>query len=144
MEQRYSNTLVSSREDKKLIYTDDAFDKSLNQHQDEINKELTNLITELKDVQDNLQSTDKIKPLSANQGRLLKNLIDNKVIQVQGIVWDAEPTKGNIDHIVSSDALYEKFKAIDDSAVYLTEDEFNALVNQGAIKEDVNYYIYED
>lgn len=144
MEQRYSNILVSGREDKKLIYTDNAFDKVLNKHQNEINVALDKIISSLKDVQDNLQSTATNKPLSANQGRLLKQLIDAKIIQVQGIIWDAEPTEGNIDHIVSSNSLYEKFKKIDDSTVYLTEDEYNELVNQGAIKEDVAYYVYED
>lgn len=144
MEQRYSNILVSGREDKKLIYTDNAFDKVLNKHQNEINVALDKIISSLKDVQDNLQSTATNKPLSANQGRLLKQLIDAKIIQVQGTIWDAEPTEGNIDHIVSSHSLYEKFKKIDDSIVYLTEDEYNELVNQGAIKEDVAYYVYED
>jgi hypothetical protein len=144
MEQRYSNTLVSSREDKKLVYADNVFDTTLSKHQDEINEALTSIINKLKDIQDNLQSTDTDKPLSANQGRLLKQLIEAKVIQVQGAIWDAEPTEGNIDHIVSSDILYSKFKKIDDSTVYLTEDEYNELVNQGAIKEDVAYYVYED
>lgn len=144
MEQRYSNTLVSSREDKKLVYADNVFDTALSKHQNEINEALTSIINKLKDIQDNLQSTDTDKPLSANQGRLLKQLIEAKVIQVQGAIWDAEPTEGNTDHIVSSDILYSKFKKIDDSTVYLTEDEYNELVNQGAIKEDVAYYVYED
>lgn len=144
MEQRYSNTFISSRADKKFAYTDNIFDKNLNKHQNEVNNQLTSIINSLKDIKDNLNSTDKNKALSANQGRLLKKLIDAKIIQVQGVIWDAEPTKGNIDHLVSSDVLYEKFKAIDDSTVYLTEDEFNALVSKGAVKEDVNYYIYEE
>lgn len=144
MEQRYSNTLVSSREDKKLVYTDNIFDKTYIKHQNEINQQLTEVVDQLKDIQDNLQSTNTNKSLSANQGRLLKKLIDAKIVQVQGAVWDSEPTKGNVDHLISSDVLYEKFKAINDSTVYLTEDEFNALVSEGLIKEDVNYYIYEE
>lgn len=144
MEQRYSNTFVSSREDKKLVYTDNIFDKTYKKHQNEINQQLTEVVDQLKDIQDNLQSTDTNKSLSANQGRLLKKLIDAKIVQVQGAIWDSEPTKGNVDHLISSDVLYEKFKAINDSTVYLTEDEFNALVSEGLIKEDVNYYIYEE
>ena len=144
MEQRYSNTLVSSREDKKLVYTDNIFDKTYKNHQNEINQQLTEVVDQLKDIQDNLQSTDTNKSLSANQGRLLKKLIDAKIVQVKGAIWDSEPTKGNVDHLISSDVLYEKFKAINDSTVYLTEDEFNALVSEGLIKEDVNYYIYEE
>lgn len=144
MEQRYSNTLVSSREDKKLVYTDNIFDKAYKKHQNEVNQQLTEVVDQLKDIQDNLQSTDANKSLSANQGRLLKKLIDAKIVQVQGAIWDSEPTKGNVDHLISSDVLYEKFKAINDSTVYLTEDEFNALVSEGLIKEDVNYYIYEE
>lgn len=144
MEQRYSNTLVSSREDKKLVYTDNIFDKTYIKHQNEINQQLTEVVDQLKDIQDNLQSTNTNKSLSANQGRLLKKLIDSKIVQVQGAIWDSEPTKGNVDHLISSDVLYEKFKAINDSTVYLTEDEFNALVSEGLIKEDVNYYIYEE
>lgn len=144
MEQRYSNTLVSSREDKKLVYTDNIFDKTYKKHQNEINQQLTEVVGQLKDIQDNLQSTDANKSLSANQGRLLKKLIDAKIVQVQGAIWDSEPTKGNVDHLISSDVLYEKFKAINDSTVYLTEDKFNALVSEGLIKEDVNYYIYEE
>lgn len=144
MEQRYSNTLVSSREDKKLVYTDNIFDKTYIKHQNEINQQLTEVVDQLKDIQDNLQSTNTNKSLSANQGRLLKKLIDAKIVQVQGAIWDSEPTKGNVDHLISSDVLYEKFKAINDSTVYLTEDEFNALVSEGLIKEDVNYYIYEE
>ena len=144
MEQRYSNTLVSSREDKKLVYTDNIFDKTYKKYQNEINQQLTEVVDQLKDIQDNLQSTDTNKSLSANQGRLLKKLIDAKIVQVQGAIWDSEPTKGNVDHLISSDVLYEKFKAINDSTVYLTEDEFNALVSEGLIKEDVNYYIYEE
>lgn len=144
MKQRYSNTLVSSREDKKLVYTDNIFDKTYIKHQNEINQQLTEVVDQLKDIQDNLQSTNTNKSLSANQGRLLKKLIDAKIVQVQGAIWDSEPTKGNVDHLISSDVLYEKFKAINDSTVYLTEDEFNALVSEGLIKEDVNYYIYEE
>lgn len=144
MEQRYSNTFVSSREDKNLAYTNNIFDKTYKKHQNEINQQLTEVVDQLKDIQDNLQSTNTNKSLSANQGRLLKKLIDAKIVQVQGAIWDSEPTKGNVDHLISSDVLYEKFKAIDDSTVYLTEDEFNALVSEGLIKENVNYYIYEE
>lgn len=39
----------------------------------------------------------------------LKQLIDAKVIQSGGVVWDLQPTLGNIDHVLSSDVLKQEF-----------------------------------
>lgn len=39
----------------------------------------------------------------------LKQIIDAKVIQSESIPWDIEPTAGNTEHILSSDALKTEF-----------------------------------
>ena len=50
-------------------------------------------------AQDNLGVTDKLK--------ILKNILDNKVIEIGGIPWDIEPTEGHTEQILSSDAIYK-------------------------------------
>lgn len=41
--------------------------------------------SKITDIKDNLTSTDSSKPLSANQGKILKGLVDNKLDTSQGI-----------------------------------------------------------
>lgn len=38
---------------------------------------------------------------------LLKNRIDRKIINAEGVVWDDEPTEGNTDKALSSDIIYK-------------------------------------
>lgn len=47
MEQKYCDTLVSSRDDRKLAYTDNLYDKDLEEFQDVINKRVMQLINNL-------------------------------------------------------------------------------------------------
>lgn len=39
----------------------------------------------------------------------LKQLIDAKVIESGGVVWDESPTSGNTDHVLSSDTIKQEF-----------------------------------
>ena len=55
--------------------------------------------------EDSLTSTDANRPLSAAQGRALKNLLDAKVIQAGAVPFDAKPTLGS-SNPVTSDGLY--------------------------------------
>lgn len=50
-------------------------------------------------AQDNLGVTDKLK--------ILKNILDNKVIEIGGIPWDIEPIEGHTEQILSSDVIYK-------------------------------------
>lgn len=53
---------------------------------------------------------------------ILKRIIDAKVIQVGGIVWDDKPTLGNSDRVLSSDILYRTF------IKYYDRDQVNELL----------------
>lgn len=61
------------------------------------------------DIQDTLTSIDADKPLSAQQGKILKELLDSKVIEVGAVPMDSKPTEGNIDNVVTSDGLAKEF-----------------------------------
>ena len=61
------------------------------------------------DIQDTLNSDNSNKPLSANQGKVLKGLLDAKVIEAGAVPMDSEPTEGNINNVVSSDGLAKEF-----------------------------------
>lgn len=61
------------------------------------------------DIQDTLNSDNSNKPLSANQGRVLKGLLDAKVIEAGAVTMDTEPTEGNVNNVVSSDGLAKEF-----------------------------------
>lgn len=54
----------------------------------------------------------------------LKQLIDNKVIQSGGVVWDDQPTLGNTDHALSSDVLKQEFLK------YYTKTQIDNLIQQ--------------
>lgn len=61
------------------------------------------------DIQDTLNSDNSNKPLSANQGKVLKGLLDAKVIEAGAVPMDTEPTEGNVNNVVSSDGLAKEF-----------------------------------
>ena len=90
--------LEPGRADGKLATSGAIFDENKGMFQSEIN-----------DIQDTLNSDNPNKPLSANQGKILKELLDNKVIEIGAVPIDTEPIEGNITHIVNSDGLAKKF-----------------------------------
>lgn len=50
-------------------------------------------------ARDNLGVTDELKTI--------KNIIDNKVIEVGGVSWDTEPTEGHTEQVLSSDTIWK-------------------------------------
>lgn len=90
--------LEAGRADGKLVISDAIFDENKNMFQSEIN-----------DIQDTLTSDNSNKPLSAKQGKILKELLDNKVIEAGSVPIDTEPIEGNITHLVNSDGLAKEF-----------------------------------
>lgn len=90
--------LEAGRADGKLVTSDVIFDENKEMFQSEIN-----------DIQDTLNSDNPNKPLSANQGKILKDLLDSKVIEAGSVPIDTEPIEGNITHLVNSDGLAKKF-----------------------------------
>lgn len=86
--------LEPGRADGKLTTSNAIFDENKGMFQSEIN-----------DIQDTLNSDNPNKPLSANQGKVLKEIIDTKVIEVGGVPMDTEPTEGNVNHVVTSDGI---------------------------------------
>ena len=108
--------LEAGRADGKLVSSDAIFDKNKGMFQSEIN-----------DIQDTLNSDNPNKPLSAKQGKILKELLDNKVIEAGGIPIDTEPIEGNITHLVNSDGLAKEFN------------KHNTAITQGNVY-DVSFY----
>ena len=90
--------LEAGRADGKLVTSDAIFDKNKEMFQSELN-----------DIQDTLTSDNSNKPLSAKQGKILKNLFDSKVIEAGSVPIDTEPIEGNITHLVNSDGLAKEF-----------------------------------
>ena len=90
--------LESGRADGKLATSSSIFDENKSMFQSEIN-----------DVQDTLSSDNPNKPLSAKQGKVLKELLDTKVIEAGAVPVDTEPIEGNITHVVNSDGLAKEF-----------------------------------
>lgn len=88
--------LEPGRADGKLINTNAIFDENKSMFQSDIN-----------DIQDTLTSDNPNKPLSAKQGKILKELLDTKTIEVGSVPIDTEPTEGNITHIVNSDGIHK-------------------------------------
>ena len=84
--------LEAGRADGKLAISNSIFDEDKGMFQSELN-----------DIQDTLNSDNSNKPLSAKQGKVLKELLDAKVIEAGDVPIDTEPTEGNITHIVNSD-----------------------------------------
>lgn len=95
-----------------------------------VNKYLSEFGTEEEQqlARDNLGVTEQLE--------LIKTLIDTKVIETtDAIVWDTDPTRGNHDHILSSDALYKTFQK------YYSKDEINGTIQQ--FWEDLINYVQE-
>ena len=90
--------LEAGRADGKLTTSGAIFDENKGMFQSELN-----------DIQDTLNSDNPNKPLSAKQGKILKELLNTKVIEVGAVPIDTEPTEGNITHIVNSDGLAKEF-----------------------------------
>ena len=90
--------LEPGRADGKLATSDAIFDENKGMFQSEIN-----------DIQDTLNSDNSNKPLSANQGKVLKELLDAKVIEVGAVPMDSKPTEGNTNNVVTSDGLAKEF-----------------------------------
>ena len=90
--------LESGRADGKLVTTNSIFDENKSMFQSELN-----------DIQDTLTSDNSNKPLSAKQGKILKDLLDSKVIEAGSIPIDTKPIEGNITHLVNSDGLAKEF-----------------------------------
>lgn len=108
--------LEPGRADGKLATSGAIFDENKGMFQSEIN-----------DIQDTLNSDNPNKPLSAKQGKILKELLDNKVIEAGGIPIDTEPIEGNITHLVNSDGLAKEFN------------KHNTAITQGNVY-DVSFY----
>lgn len=90
--------LEAGRADGKLATSGAIFDENKDMFQSEIN-----------DIQDTLNSDNPNKPLSAKQGKVLKELLDAKVIEAGAVPIDSEPIEGNITHLVNSDGLAKEF-----------------------------------
>ena len=90
--------LEAGRADGKLATSDSIFDENKGMFQSELN-----------DIQDTLNSDNPNKPLSAKQGKVLKELLDTKVIEVGAVPIDDEPIEGNITHVVNSNGLAKEF-----------------------------------
>lgn len=105
--------LEAGRADGKLATSSTIFDENKGMFQSEIN-----------DIQDTLNSDNSNKPLSAKQGKVLKELLDNKVIEAGAVPIDSEPTEGNITHVVNSDSLAKEFNKCN-----------TAIINTNRIKD---------
>ena len=90
--------LEPGRADGKLATSNSIFDENKGMFQSELN-----------DIQDTLNSDNPNKPLSAKQGKILKELLDAKVIEAGSVPIDSEPIEGNTTHVVSSDGLAKEF-----------------------------------
>lgn len=123
--------LEPGRADGKLAESQAIYDSILEQFQSDINGEykltkeqvefLTPIVERLNDIQDTLTSIDADKPLSAQQGKILKELLDSKVIEIGAIPLDSEPTEGNTKHIVTSDGIYKSLSKRDNKLSELEE-----------------------
>ena len=98
--------LEAGRADGKLVTTNSIFDENKSMFQSEIN-----------DIQDTLNSDNSNKPLSAKQGKVLKELLDAKVIEVGAVPIDSEPIEGNTTHVVNSDGLAKEFNKCNTSII---------------------------
>ena len=99
--------LEPGRADGKLATSRAIFDENKGMFQSEIN-----------DIQDTLNSDNSNKPLSAKQGKILKELLDSKVIEAGSVPIDTEPTEGNITHVVNSDGIYKALAKKVDNVVF--------------------------
>lgn len=73
----------------------------------------------------------------------LKDLIDNKIIEVGGVLWDLFPIEGHTDRVLSSDALYKLLSH------YISKNELDDEIRQFWIKlidktEEISNNILEE
>lgn len=120
--------LEPGRADGKLAITNALFDENKNMFQSEIN-----------DIQDTLNSDNRNKPLSANQGKILKELLDAKVIEAGSVPIDTEPTEGNTTHVVNSDGLAKEFNKCNTSIINT-----NRIANGAVQSNNINNTAFDD
>lgn len=111
--------LEAGRADGKLATSDTIFDENKGMFQSEIN-----------DIQDTLNSDNSNKPLSAKQGKVLKELLNAKVIEVGAVPIDTEPIEGNITHIVNSDGLAKEFNKCNTTIINTDRIEDGAVTSE--------------
>ena len=143
--------LESGRADGKLAESQAIYDSILKQFQSDINGEykltkqqvefLLPIVERLNDVQDTLTSIEADKPLSAQQGKILKELLDAKVIESGNVPMDSEPTEGNTDHVVTSDGIRKSFNKVNDK-INLSKDEESIYPSDIFNQININEYIY--
>ena len=119
--------LEAGRADGKLATARAIFDENKNMFQNNINQEVEE---RLNDVKDTLNSNSTTAPLSANQGKVLKELLDAKVIEAGAIPIDTEPIEGNITHIVNSDGLAKEFNKCNTAIINTNRIENSAVTSE--------------
>lgn len=73
----------------------------------------------------------------------LKALIDAKVIEAGGVPFDIKPTSGSTNP-VTSDGILKAITQLQAKTQYITEEQYDRLLSQGLILDDVEYNIYEE
>lgn len=121
--------LEPGRADGKLATSGVIFDENKGMFQSEIN-----------DIQDTLNSDNPNKPLSAKQGKVLKELLDAKVIEAGAVPIDSEPTEGNITHVVNSDSLAKEFNKCN-TAIINTDRIANEAIVSSKLSTDIQSLI---
>lgn len=121
--------LEAGRADGKLATSSTIFDENKGMFQSEIN-----------DIQDTLNSDNPNKPLSAKQGKVLKELLDAKVIEAGAVPIDSEPTEGNITHVVNSDSLAKEFNKCN-TAIINTDRIANEAIVPSKLSTDIQSLI---
>lgn len=111
--------LEAGRADGKLATSNSIFDENKGMFQSEIN-----------DIQDTLNSDNPNKPLSAKQGKVLKELLDAKVIEIGAIPIDTEPIEGNTTHVVNSDGLAKEFNKCNTAKIAADRIEDGAVTSE--------------
>ena len=129
--------LEPGRADGKLVASDSIFDKNKNKFQNKINQEVEE---RLNDVKDTLNSDSTTTPLSAKQGKVLKELLDSKVIETGSIPIDSEPILGNTTHIVNSDGLAKEFNKCN-TAIINTDRIANEAIVSSKLSNDIQSLI---
>ena len=111
--------LEAGRADGKLATSNSIFDENKGMFQSELN-----------DIQDTLNSDNPNKPLSAKQGKVLKELLDAKVIEAGSVPIDTEPTEGNTTHVVNSDGLAKEFNKCNTAIINTDRIENGAVTSE--------------
>ena len=63
-----------------------------------------------------------------------KDLLNTKIFEQGAVQWDNEPIEGNIDHVLSSDALYKVFQKY--ATLETLRDKWNYLINKINLNSD--------